>query len=71
MNTLLICCRSFGLTATVVSLGLLAGCDTEKTKSPPPPPAGSTAPAALAKSRLKNAPISNPSHDSAHGGNAK
>jgi hypothetical protein len=71
MTVLLIRSPALVLSVVMLSLGLVAGCQSETSTTPPPPPIGTPPPApAVAKkgNTAKGvAPVSDASHDTAQG----
>ncbi len=72
MTVLLIRSRALVLSVVMLSLGLVAGCESGTSTTPPPPPIGTPPPAAAVAKKKDNtakrvAPISDASKDTARG----
>jgi len=70
MTVILIRSRALVLSVVMLSLGLVAGCETGTSTTPPPPPMGTPPPAAAVAKDNKakaGAPISEASKDTAQG----
>ena len=73
MTVLLIRSRALVLAVVILCLGLVAGCGSEPSVSPPPPTTWAPPPTQpFAKgARAKGGPVSDPAYDSARGAQAK
>ncbi|MGA2700354.1 MAG: hypothetical protein ABSH35_04580 [Isosphaeraceae bacterium] len=71
MTVILIRSRALVLSVVMLSLGLVAGCESETSTTPPPPPIGTPPPAAAVAKKdntaKRVAPISDASKDTARG----
>jgi len=71
MTVILIRSRALVLSVVMLSLGLVAGCQSETSTTPPPPPIGTPPPAAAVAQKdntaKRVAPISDASKDTARG----